>query len=186
MDALLFLDPSAIRRLKYSYIHATDPWINALTARARSWLADSEIFEPLIRDTTDSLYLIQPSFLHLKVKPEPASYEALRMAVPSSTSVYLSPGVDPLDSLRVASSLSHANLLGRVPRTALFVLTDIPSTPVDRHTPDLVVASRHLAPSGFDPNARRPIWWNEKLAVYSPGGAVHPVMPARNSRLKCR
>ena len=177
-DAIRYLEPAAVRRLDFSYVHATDAWVEGLPRRARRWLADSSFFQPLVRDGPHALFRIQTKFLELEVEPATDSFEALRQAAPASALVYLAATIDPLDGVRVASVLSHTQLLGHVPYADLFLFTDIPSAPLDSHTPDLVVASRHLAPSGFDPGARRPIWWNETLAVYAPNGAVEPVMPA--------
>ena len=177
-DAIRYLEPAAVRRLDFSYVHATDAWVKGLPRRARRWLADSSFFQPLVRDGPHALFRIQTKFLELEVEPAIDSFEALRQAAPASALVYLTATIDPLDGVRVASVLSHTQLLGHVPHADLFLFTDIPSAPLDGHTPDLVVASRHLAPSAFDPGARRPIWWNAALAVYAPNGAVEPVMPA--------
>ena len=176
-DAIRYLDPAAIRRLGFSYVHATDTWVAGLPRRARSWLADPRYFEPLFRDGNHSLYRIRSEFLEMDFEPAPASFEALRQAVPASAMVYLAPSVDPLDAVRVASALSHTRLLGQLPHADMYLFTNIAIEPLGSYTPDVVVASRHLGPSGFDPNERRPIWWNETLAVYVPNGSVAPVMP---------
>ena len=177
-DAIRYLDPAAIHRLGFSYIHATDAWIEGLPRRARTWLADPRYFEPLISDGNHGLYRIRSEFLDLDFEPAPASFEALRRAVPASALVYLAPSVDPLDGVRVATTLSNTKLVGQLPYANLHLFTDIAIEPLGSYKPHVVVASRHLAPSGFDPDARRPIWWNETLAVYAPNGAVEPVMPA--------
>ena len=176
-DAQRYLDPSAVRRLGVAYVHTTDSWISSLPARARQWLDDPRLFELLIRDGADALYRIQSAFLNLEATPMPDSFEALRQAVPASAVVYLAPAVEPLDSIRGASVLSHTQLLGTVHPAKPYLFTHIPITPLDGHIPDVVVAPLHLAPSAFGPNARQPIWWNATMAVYAPNDAVDPLMP---------
>ena len=71
--------------------------------------------------------------------------------------------------------LPHARLLGSPDRAALHLQADIPSTPLDNQTADFVVTSAQLAPSMFQPAARRPVFWNQEIAVYSPDSTVAPV-----------
>ena len=47
-DARHYLEPAAIRRLGLEYLLATDVWVESLPDRARQWLADPSMFEPLI------------------------------------------------------------------------------------------------------------------------------------------
>ena len=39
-DVLHYLEPRAVRRLRYAYIHATNDWIEQLPSHAQRWLAD--------------------------------------------------------------------------------------------------------------------------------------------------
>ena len=82
-DARDYLEPGAMRRLGIDYIYATDAWVDGLPERAQRWLADPELFEVLERDGEVTLYGVRPAFLELEVAPTPASFEALRQAVPS-------------------------------------------------------------------------------------------------------
>ncbi|MCY3959006.1 MAG: hypothetical protein OXG65_12010 [Chloroflexi bacterium] len=177
-DAIRYLEPAAVRQLGYTYVHATEVWRASLPDRARHWLNDPRLFELLIRDGDDSLYRIRPGFLNLEPEPTPSSFEALRQAVPASALVYLAPAIKPLDSIRAASVLSHARILGTVHPPVLHVSTVIPTEPLDGRRPDVVVASLQLAPSSFEPQARQPIWWTSTMAVYAPGGGIAPLMPA--------
>ena len=52
-DARGFLEPKAIQRLGFRYLHATDAWVDSLPDRAQSWLRDAGLFEPLVRDDRD-------------------------------------------------------------------------------------------------------------------------------------
>ena len=176
LDAIRYLEPAAVRRLDYAYLHATDAWIARLPDRAGQWLDDPRLFELLIRDGADALYRIRPAFLDLKVAPTPASFEALRQTVPASASVYLSPSIEYLGSVRAASVLSHADLLGVVRTFLPHLRPNFRTEPLGRVTPDLVVTSARLAPSAFAFDARRPIWWNEEIAVYAPANAIPPIM----------
>ena len=116
LDAINHLEASVIRRRGWTYVHATDAWLDGLPPRARRWIEDPALFEPLVRDGAEALYRIQPAFLQLDVAPAPESFEALRQAVPASATVYLSPSIDGMGSVRAASVLSHARLLGVCPR----------------------------------------------------------------------
>ena len=200
-DAIQHLEPAAIRRLGIGYVHATDAWVTELPDRARRWLADPGLFDLLIRDGTDALYQVRPLFLRLDPAPAPASFEALRQAVPPATTLYLSPTLEQVGSLRVASVLSHARLLsvvdpgpinheleyslatpyarlpGFVKRGPLHMLAPWPAEPMGDGVPDLVVTPAQLVPWMLPPARRQPIWWNREVAVYAPHGAVAPIMP---------
>ena len=187
LDAIRYLEPAAVRRRGFEYIHATDTWATELPDRARRWLADPRFFEPLIRDGVDVLYRIQPAFLGLETAPTPASFEALREAVPASATVYFSPSILPKDverlaALRAAEALWHARRLGAEPSSILHLQTRVPTEPLGSIPPDFVVASALLTPSALNPGARQPTWWNEELAVYALQGGAKPIsMPPRPS-----
>ena len=186
LDAINHLEAAAIRRRGWTYVHATDAWLDGLPSRARRWIADPALFEPLVRDGAEVLYRIRPAFLQLDVAPAPESFEALRQAVPASATVYLSPSIDGLGSVRAASVLSHARLLGFVRVFAAHLRPNFPIEPLGDRMPDLVVTSARLAPSAFAPGSRTPIWWNDEIAVYAPQGAVEPIMPPRTPLLSVR
>ena len=178
LDAIEYLDPAAIRRLGITYVHATDAWIAGLPDRARRWLNDPRLFELLVQDGTDALYRVRPAFLELEAAPAPASYEALRRAVPPSATVYLAPATEPVQALRLASALAHARLVGKLYPGHLHLRTDFGIEPLDEQLPLLVVAPHWFTPSMFPPAARQPIWWNELVVIYAPDGGVAPIMPA--------
>jgi hypothetical protein len=175
LDALRQLEPSALRRLGIEYVHASDDWTANLPARATRWLADPRFFQPLIRDGAHTLFRVQPSFLALDVPPAPESFEALREAIPAGSSVYLSPANGSLNTFRAVAALPRARLLGSPNRAALHLQANIPTTPIGNQTADFVVAAVQLAPSMFQPDTRRPVFWNEEIAVYSPNRAIAPV-----------
>ncbi|MDE2869719.1 MAG: hypothetical protein OXN91_13860, partial [Chloroflexota bacterium] len=166
-DAIRYLDPAAVTRLGVDYIHASEAWTDGLPARARRWLADPQLFELLIRDGADSLYRVRPAFLDLNAVPDPESFEALRQAVPAGATVYLSPALEPLASLRAAATLSHARLLGIADPEPWHLLTEIAIDPLEGRIADFVLMASRLTPSGFPPELRHPIWWNDEIAVYS-------------------
>ncbi len=178
-DAIRLLDPAAIQHLGFDYVHATDEWLASLPPRALRRLEDPAFFELLIRDGPDALYRVRPAFAQLDADPE--SFEALRRAVASSASVYLSPTMDPENAARAASTLAHAQLYGEVAWSRLHPLRiPVRTAPLGGRTPDLVVASARLAPSAFPlPAQRVPVWGNDEIAVYAPSGAIGPVAPAR-------
>ena len=177
LDAIRFLEPAALRRLEISYIHAPDAWVDELPDEARRRLQNPDLSELVIRDGADSLYRVRQSFLTVERSPPAASFEALRRAVPSTTTVYLSPSLEPANSIRAAVVLSHAVLLGEArPTPTWHSRPRIPTEPLGSQMPDLIVTSARLAPSSFPPGQREPIWWNEEIAVYAPTGAVAPVM----------
>ena len=175
-DAIRYLEPTAIRNLEIDYIHATDTWVASLPERAAHWLNDPGLFELLVRDGADALYRVQAAFLELNIPPAQGSFESLRRAVPESASVYLSHDIEPRDGIRAADALSHTQQFGEVRTSVLHLLTRLPLEPLGKQDPDLVVTSSRLAPSAFAPAMRRPIWWNDGLAVYAPTAAIKPIM----------
>ena len=178
LDAIRYLEPVAVRRLGVTYIHASDAWIAGLPERARRWLQDPDLFELLIRDDVDALYRVQPAFLDLDTTPPPESFEGLRRAIAASTTVYLSPALEPVNSIRAAVVLSHTRLLGRArPTPTWHSRPDFATEPLGDQTPDLIVTSARLAPSAFPLDRRRPIWWNDEIAIYPLGKAANPIMP---------
>ena len=178
LDAIRFLEPLAVRRLGVDYVHASDAWIAGLPARAQDWLRDPRLFEPLTRDGVDTLYRIQPAFLNMETAPPPASFEGLRQAVAADMTVYLSPALEPVNSIRAAVVLSHTQLLGRArPTPTWHSRPHFPTEPLGDRTPDLIVTSARLAPSAFPSDRRQPIWWNDEIAIYPLGKAANPIMP---------
>ena len=176
-DAARFLEPAAIRRLGFTYVHATNAWAGSLPARAQRWLKDQRLFEPLAHSDTDALYRIQPEFLTLDEPPNPESFEVLRRAIPASATVYLAPGIDPTAGLRRAVALSHTQLLGSVESGAIHLITDFSTDSLGEQTPDFVAVPARLAPSAVPGEARQPIWWNREFAVYSSDGSAASVRP---------
>lgn len=177
LDAIRFLEPEAVQRLGISYVHAPDDWIAGLSAEARRWLYDPDLFDLVIRDETDSLYRVKRSFLEIETTPPPESYGALRQAVWETATVYLSPSLEPVNSIRAAVVLSHARLLGEArPTPTWHSRPQIATDPLGSEVPDLIVTSARLAPSSFPSDKREPIWWNDEIAVYAPNGAAEPVM----------
>ena len=177
LDIYRFVEPAAIRRLGIAYVHAPDAWVAGLPARSARWLADPRYFELLIHDDAEALYRVLPAFPRLDAAPAPASFEALRRAVPPSAAVYLPAAFHTLDVIRVASALSHTQLLGDVDPTKSHLRTSWPAGSIVGQVPDLVVASPKFVPWMFPPAGRQPIWWNDVAAVYSPDGAIAPIMP---------
>ena len=197
-DVVRFLEAAAVRRLGIAYIHAPDAWVEGLPDEAAARLNDSRLFELLVRDESESLYRVLPAFLTLDAPPAPGSYEALRQAVPASTTVFLSAISDssplahtaqPLLSsgavrarrlvvVRTARALSHARLLGAIDPETLQLRTPWRAEPLDDHVPDLVIVPLDFTPWMFPPASRQPIWWNDETAVYTLDGAVDPIMPS--------
>ena len=143
-DARDHLEPGAMRRLGIDYVYATDDWVAGLPDRARGWLADPELFELLVRDGGVTLYGVRPAFLALNVAPTPATYEALRRAVPAGAKVYWPDGApfETVTTLRVASVLSpEAELFGvmRFMLRRTYALTTLPAERLTEQTPDLVI-----------------------------------------------
>ena len=173
-DAIRYLEPAAIRRLGFAYVHATESWVATLPTEAKVRLDDPELFELVIRDGTDALYRIQPAFLRLDLKPTPQSYEALRQAIPASAAVYLTDGLRRLDKLHLASVLAHAQLVGIIDVSAIHPLAEMPIEPPGSHAPDVVVFARDLY---FDlgDHGYPVAWWNSDAIAF----ATHPsVAPA--------
>ena len=172
LDAIRFLEPAALQRRGFDYVHATDRWVTGLPDRARRWLADRRFFEPLIRDGTDALYRVLPAFRDLESPPTSGSFEALREAVPPGSTVYFSPSILPKDverlaALRAAATLWNTQRLGVEPSSILHLQTRVPTAPLGISRPDFVITSSVLAPSALDQRFRQPIWWNGELAAYA-------------------
>ena len=181
LDALKYLEPSAIRRMGIDYVHATPAWRAGLPERARRWLADPGLFEPVSSDGGEALYRVRPAFLALNAPPAPQSFEALRRAVPPSAVVYLAPQLWMGTQLQVASVLAHTQLAGADATPFLHFLTPTPWTvaPLGERVPDLVVLPAAVAPWTwmFPPAGRHPVWRNNDMAAYAPNGALAPITP---------
>ena len=176
-DVLHYLEPRAVRRLGYAYIHATNDWIKQLPSHAQRWLADPRLFETLVQSETDALYRVQADFLQLDTAYAPESFEALRQAIPASASVLLAPGLRPNHSLQIAMALQHAQLIGTLHPGGSHLLTALPATTaLGTRSPDFVTLSARMAPSGFDPASRRPIWWNREVAIYPTDVTTAPLV----------
>lgn len=180
LDAIHYLDPAAIRRRGFDYIHSTEAWVARLPERARYWLANPRLFERLVGDGDDELYRIRSAFLNLDSAEPPGSFESLRNAVPASSTVYFSPDIRPHDAerlaaLRAAATLWHTRRLGAEPSSILHLQTRVPTEPLGAVPPDFVITSVALAPSALSAGARQPIWWNRELAVYSLSGTTTPI-----------
>lgn len=165
-DARGFLEPTAIQRLGFEYLHATYEWVDSLPDRAQSWLKDPELFEPLVRDTRDTLYRILQPFPSLDSLPDPRSYEALRRLVPAGATVNVPTPTSPLTAIRVASVLPHARILGTLDPHIHYSLTNIPTEPVAGRLPDIVVVERDIS---FDIGTQEftPIWWNGAAVAFA-------------------
>ena len=176
-DAIRYLEPAAIQRLGYAYIHATEEWVATLPSYAKRWLDDPELFKLLIRDGTDALYRVQPAFLRLAQEPARGSFEALRKAVPSSASVFIADIQQPLDRIRLTSVLRHARLHGAPHTSGLHLLTDIQVKPLGSVHPDVLVLPREL-PLEIGVQRLPTIWWNDRYVAYatrsSIGSAIAP------------
>ncbi len=168
LDAVGYLEPSAIRRLGIEYVHATDGWAAALPPRAQGWLADPSLFEPLARDGAEAIYRVRQAFRELDVAPHPESFEALR-AAPSTTIVHLAPELGWLDGLRVASVLSHTRLTGAVDTQPVHLQAPTPWTvePPGDQAPDLVVLPASVEPSPASTQTWIQIWRNDEIAAYA-------------------
>ena len=134
-----------------------------------------------MRDGDVTLYGVRPAFLALDAPPTPASFEALRRAVPPGAAVYWPTGA-PFETdttLRVASVLTPEARLYGVLKFMLrrpHVVTTLPAERLGAQTPDLVILPVGQQPWMFPPAGRQPIWWNEEIAIYAPHGAMVPVM----------
>ena len=170
-DAIRFLDPAAVRRLEFDYVHATESWIASLPERAQHWLGDSTLFTPEIRDRTHTVFRVEPAFLALDPVPDPRSFEALRRAVPASANVRLSAGIQTIPALRLAAALSRANLSGSISPSNLYLLTEIPIRPSGDSPPDVVVVARDRALNASS-EAFPAIWWNETAIAFANSTAL--------------
>ncbi len=171
-EAIRFLEPAAVRRRGFAYVHATDAWVASLPNRAMRWLEDPGLFELLVRDGADALYRIRPAFLELETAPTPESFEALRQAIPASAVVYLGT-LSSFDGVRLGAVLPHARLLGEVDLPGgIHLRTDVPTAPLGKQTPDYVVMPTRLAPSALHSDAREPIWTGDELAAYAASSAI--------------
>ena len=174
-DAIGYLEPVAVRRLGFAYVHSTDAWVASLPDRAQQWLMNPQLFKLLVRDGTDALYRIQPAFLRLNATPAPESFEALRQVVPASASAYFAGGLTARNQVRTASALAHTRLLGEVDPSGTHLLTDIPTEPVGGQFPDVL-----LVPRGFSFTTKAEefslIWWNDEIAAYATAPGIQPVV----------
>ena len=176
-DVRSYLEPAAVRRLGFEYVHATDSWVESLPEEAVSWLNDPNLFELLIQDESESLYRVLPDFLALDPPPTPASHEALRRAVPTSTTVFLPAVFHSKSFNRTAWALSHARQFGSIDGPDLHFRTPWQIDPLSDSAPDLVVTSANFIPLMVPHASRQPVWWNDEIAVYALDGAVLPVTP---------
>jgi hypothetical protein len=165
-DARDSLEPTAVRRLGFKYLHATDEWVASLPGRAQQWLQRPEFFELLIRDGRDALYKIQSEFLRFNPAPDDRSYEALRRLIPDGATVHVPTPTSPLTAVRVASVLPQARILGPLDPHVHYSLTNIPTEPFAGQLPDFVVTERDIS---FDisTSAFSPIWWNDAAVAYA-------------------
>ncbi|MCY4107624.1 MAG: hypothetical protein OXG11_01180 [Chloroflexi bacterium] len=176
-DVLNFLEMAAIRRLGIEYIHAPDSWVESLPDDAVERLKDPRLFEPLVRDESESLYRVLPAFLTLDVPPAAGSFESLRQAVPESATVLISEGFESILLYQTAWPLSHARLLGSIEPNTVHLRSPWQIGQVGEEAPDLIITPVAFLPWALPPAAREPIWWDEQVAVYALNGAVDPIMP---------
>ncbi len=186
LDAIRYLEPAAMSRAGFDYVHAPDEWVDSLTDRALQWLQDPRFFEPLVRGDADSLYRIRETFLRLNPKPTPQSFESLRRTVPESATVALV-GLTGIDAARVASALEHTTLLGDANRPGLHLLERIPTEPLGARIPDVLIVPEGSAsffraslPDG-PPEWRSPkaIWQSHGLSAYAASTAIAPALQLR-------
>ena len=175
-DVIGYLEPAAVRRLSFDYIHAPDSWVDGLPDDAADRLNDPRLFEHLVRDRSESLYRVLPVFLSLDTPPAPGSYEALRQAVPPSATVLLPEIFQSRPVNRTAWALSHARLFGVVGRQELNLRTQWQIAPLGDRIPDLIIAPLRFVAWMLPANSRQPIWWNDETAVYSLNGAVDQII----------
>ncbi|MDE2903422.1 MAG: hypothetical protein OXP73_10395 [Chloroflexota bacterium] len=177
LDALRYLEPSAVRRLGVAYVHATDAWISKLPDPAKRRLADPRLFEFLVRDGLHALYRIRPPFFDLDPSPNPRSFEALRRAIPDSATVLLTESVQGIPRVRIATVLTHARLLGHLDTSAVHLLTKLQTEPADAGRPDIVVISREF-PLDASLHGWSTVWWNEEaIALITRPGNVPTIEP---------
>ena len=200
-DAIQYLEPAALRRLGIDYVHAPDAWVAELPDRAARWLADPGLFDLLIRNGAAALYRVRPEFLRLDVPrrpPRSRRYGRLYRRLPR----YILPprmsrwGVSARRPSCRTPGCWVSWMTGRYTRNCITVgppstrggrglinpgplhlLTPWPVEPLGERVPDIVVLPRPSVPWRLPPAARQPIWWNDAVAVYAPGGAVAPIMP---------
>ena len=175
-DAIRFLEPTAIQRLRFSYVHATRAWIAGLPGRAQAWLADPGFFTPVLRDGRHTLYRIEPAFLAMQPAPTPQSFEALRHVVPSSANVQISAGIQSIPALRIAATLPHARLSGSLTPSNLYLLTEIPINPASESPPDVFVVARDRAMNAST-HTFPPIWWNQTAIAYATSPSAVAIAP---------
>ena len=186
LDAIRYLEPAAVRRVGFDYLHAPDEWVDSLPDDALQWLQDSRLFEPLVRGDADSLYSIRATFLRLNPRPTPQSFETLRQTVPESATVALI-GLTGIDAARVASVLTHARLLGNANRPGLHLLEKIATEPLGTRIPDVVVLPEgsvsffRAGLPGFPPDWRSPtiIWQSHGLTAYAASPTIAPAVSLR-------
>lgn len=177
LDALRYLEPSAVRRLGVAYVHATDAWISELPDSARRRLADPRLFEFLVRDGLHALYRIRSPFFDLDPSPNSRSYEALRRAIPDSAAVLLTESVRGIPRVRIATVLAHTRLLGELDTSAVHLLTKLRTEPADARRPDIVVISREF-PLDASLHGWSIVWWNEEaIALVTRPGNVPTIEP---------
>ena len=178
LDTFRSLEPVAIQRRGFQYIHAPDSWVDSLPDEAVERLNDPNLFQLLVRDDSESLYRVLPAFLALDTPPASSSYEALRQAVPASMTVFLPKAFESEGSTRIAQALSHTRLLGAIGASRLHLRTPWQvEHPLGDDVPNLVVTPARLVPWMLPVDSRQPIWWNDETAVYALDGAVGPIMP---------
>ena len=195
LDATRYLEPAAVRRVGFEYLHAPDDWIARLPSRARQWLEEPRLFEPVARGDADALYRILPAFLRLDPEPAPQSFEALRRTIPESVTVGLI-GLTGLDAARVASVLAHTQLLGNANRPGIHLVRDIPTMPLGSRVPDVVVVpegSSSFFSAGIPerpPLWRSPvtIWRSHGLSAYATSSTIAPEInvPLQTARFGVR
>ena len=174
-DAIRYLEPAAIQRLGFDYVHATEAWVATLPSYARHWLDDPLLFKILIRDGADALYRVQPAFLRMAQEPARGSFEALRKAVPSSARVFIADIQQPSDRIRLTSVLRHARLHGAPNASGLHLLTDIQIEPLGSGHPDVLVLPREL-PLDIGVQQLPTIWWNDRYAAHATHSSMGPTV----------
>ena len=195
LDAIRYLEPAAIRRVGFEYLHAPDEWVDSLPDRALHWLQDPRLLEPLVRGDADSLYSIRTTFLRLNPKPTPQSFESLRRTVPESATVALI-GLTGIDAARVASALEHAQLLGDANQPGIHLLEEIPTEPLGSRVPDVVIVPEgsssffHAGVPERPPIWRSPvtIWRSHGLSAYATNSTIAPEIniPIQTARFSVR
>ncbi|MCY3959010.1 MAG: hypothetical protein OXG65_12035 [Chloroflexi bacterium] len=173
-DALSYLEPAALRRLGFAFVHATDAWVASLPDRARRWLNDPDLFDLVVREGAHALYRVQPAFQRLAPQPHPQSFEALRQAVPASALVYLGEIPHLLDRIPIASVLAHARLAGNVDQSMIHLTSDLPTEPLGDRTPDVVIMPRERPMDVISNQPVSTIWGNHVLVAYAISPTIAP------------